>query len=519
MKVKRNATALCLLFLFCIPVFGQGDEVLSLSLEDCIVKTLKNNLKLAVQVYNPELADVALTRAKEMFMPSFALNYGAQQTENPPYWWLQGAGTVTSKDFDYSVSLVQQIPTGGDLSLSLSSYKTDTNQSFQLLNPRYGSTMRLDFTQPLLKDFGFKISRKEILIAQNNLDISQNQFKSVLLDTIFMVQEAYWNLVYAIENFQVNQQSLKLAKDLLAKNKKEVEVGKLAPIEILNAQAVVASREADILQAEALIRKNEDMLRNIMNLSADEDGSLKKIVPTDKPGFVGKTVSLEDALAEALEKRPNLKVIKKNVESKELSLAVAKNQTLPSLDLKFSYWSPGISGDRLLYSNNDPLFGIVVGKEKGSAFDSMRDALKLLYKNWSVGLTLSIPISNFLTRAEYARTKMELEQSLLELEDSEKQALLEVRNAVRDIETNAKRVEAYRLARELAQKRLEAEEKKLEVGLTTNYFVLQFQEELTNARSMEIKSLVDYNLALASLDKAVGSSLEERGIKISDFGT
>ena len=137
------------------------------------------------------------------------------------------------------------------------SYKSDTNQSFQLLNPRYGSTLRFDFVQPLLKDFGFKVSRREIIIAQNNLNISHSQLKSVLLDTVYRVQEAYWNLVYAIESLKVKSQSLKLARDLLAKNRKEVEVGKLAPIEILSAEAVVASREAEILQAEAIIRKNE----------------------------------------------------------------------------------------------------------------------------------------------------------------------------------------------------------------------------------------------------------------------
>ena len=190
---------------------------------------------------------------------------------------------------------------------------------------------------------------------------------------------------------------------------------------------------------------------------------------------------------------------------------------LPGLNFNLSYWSPGLSGDRLLYSGDNPFSGIVIGKEAGSATDSLRDALKLLYKNWSVSLTLSLPLSNLLTRADYVKARMELEKSQLELKNIEKQSLLEVKDAVREIETSAKRVNAYRLARELAEKRLEAEEKKLNVGLTTNYFVLQFQEELANARSMELKALVDNNLAWAKLEKALGISLDKRNIKISQF--
>ncbi|MCK4264068.1 MAG: TolC family protein, partial [Candidatus Aminicenantes bacterium] len=203
--MRWRSIPILILFFLCVSSYISGEEVISLSLEDCIVKAMKNNLSVAVEIYNPELADVSVTRAKEIFMPSFNLSYDNRSTENPSYWWLEAAETVTSKYANYSFSMMQQIPTGGSLSLSLYSYKSDTNQGFQLINPRYGSTLQFDFTQPLLKDFGFKVSRKEIIIAQNNLDISRNQLKSILLDTVFKVQEAYWNLTYAIENFKVKQ--------------------------------------------------------------------------------------------------------------------------------------------------------------------------------------------------------------------------------------------------------------------------------------------------------------------------
>ncbi len=514
--MKSSIILVLVLTLFFKPSFSQEDKALSFSLEDCIVKALKDNLNVAVEVYNPDLADASLTKAKEFFLPRLDLGFGNERTENPSYWWLEQADVVVRKYNDYSVSLVQQIPTGGNFTLGLKGYELDTTAGFQTLNPTYGNTLRFNFTQPLLKGFGFNISRREIIVARNNLDISVNQFQSVLMDTIYNVQEAYWNLVYSIEDYKVKQQSLQLARDLLAKNKKEVEVGKIAPIEILNAEAVVASREADILQAEALTRRNEDVLRDLLYLTEEGEMSTKRIVPLDKPSFIRKDISLDEALKEALEKRPELRMKKINIETNELNMGVAKNQMLPGLDFQLSYWSPGLSGDRIIYGPGDP-FPEPIGKEKGSPSDSLRDAFKLLYNNWSIGLTLSIPLSNFTTRADYVRARMELEKSQLELENIEKQIFLDVKNAVRDIETNAKRVQAYRLARELAEQRLEAEVKKLNVGLTTNYFVLQYQEELEREGSLELKSLIDYNLAWARLEKAVGSSLEKRNIKISQF--
>lgn len=517
MRVKISLILVLIISFLCIPSFCEEQRELSLSLEDCIVRGLKNNLSVAVESYNPEIAEYALTRAKEVFMPHFEINYGSQKNQNPPYWWIQGADTISTKYTNYSTSLVQQIPIGGNLSLSLSGYKSDTNQSFQIINPRYGSTLQFDFIQPLLKNFGSKISRKEIIIARNNRDISLNKLKSVLLDTIYSVQEAYWNLVFAIENLEVKEYSLKLARDLLVKNKKEVKVGKLAPIEVLNAEAEVASREADILQAEALVKRSEDLLKTMLNLKSEEGVDLVKIVPVDKPEFMKKDISLEQALREVSDNRPDLVMTKTDIENKELNLRVARNQMLPELNVQVSYWSPGISGNRLIYKDDNPLTGEVVDTEEGSPADSLRDAFGLLYNNWSVGLTFSLPLSNFLTRAEYGRAKVELDQSLVKLKNLEQQIFLEVRNAVRDIETNAKRAQAYRLARELAEKRLEAEEKKLQVGLTTNYFVLQYQEKLANARSMELKALVDYNLSLAALEKALGTSLKNRNIKLSQF--
>lgn len=489
----------------------------TLSLEDSILKALKNNLGVAVEVLNPELASISVSKTNEKFMPSLSFAYNTQHTNLPSFSWIDAAENIATQYNEYLAQITQLIPTGGEFSVSLYGYKNDTNRKFQTINPRFGSTLYFNFTQPLLKNFGFKVSRKEIIIAQNNMDISENQLKTVLLDTIYKVEEAYWNLVYNIENLKVKRQSLELAQDLLAKNKREAEVGTIAPIEILSARAEVATREAEILQAEVMVKNSEDLLRTIINLAAEEKRGEGKIVPVDRPDYKKKEVSLEAALLTALENRPDLQASRVDVKNKEIDLSYSKNQLLPDLSLQVSYWSPGLSGTQILYLDNNPLTGMIIDTISGNASEALKDAFNFRYRNWSVGITLNIPLNTFLSRAQYAEARTSLEQALLRLKNQEQQIFFEIKNAVRAVQTDFKRVQAYRVARELAEEKLEAEDKKLKVGLTTNYFVLQYQRDLADARSAELKVLIDYNLSLARLDKALGTTLKNKNIKFSEL--
>ena len=182
---------------------------------------------------------------------------------------------------------------------------------------------------------------------------------------------------------------------------------------------------------------------------------------------------------------------------------------------QLSYWSPGISGDRLIYPDND-FFSSPIGKIPGSASDSLRDAFKLLYSNWNVGVTLSVPVGSIVSKADLSYARADLAQSQVRLRSLEQQVALEVSDALRTVETNAKRVEAYRVARELAEKSLDAEIKKLQVGLSTNYFVFEFQDRLANARSIELRAKIDSILSAERLEKAMGVSLDKRGFKIAN---
>ncbi|HOP61498.1 MAG TPA: TolC family protein, partial [Candidatus Saccharicenans sp.] len=521
-KVKSGLIYILFLFIFLSPIkitttlIASAQEKdqselrpsptrLELSLEDCLLKALRNNLSLKAEMITPQIADKNVTLATEKFMPSLNFNYNKQSTETASYSFLDASDMVVTKQNDYTVQLTQNIPIGGTLTASLNSYVSDSNRNFQTINPRYGSTLRLNFSQSLLRDFGLKYGRRDIIIAGYSQEISEENFQKTLEETIYNVELAYWNLVYARENLKVRQQSLKLAQELLEKNKIEIEAGTLPPIELLTAESEVSTRQADILEAEALVKNYEDQLKMVINLGAEmEDAKKVQIIPVDSPSVEKREISYEEAMDIALQKRPDLEAIRTELKSREFNFSYAKNQLMPNLQFTLGYWSPGISGDQLLYKDDNPMSGVIIGKIPGKKSDALKDAFNFKYKNWSIGLVLTLPLSNVITRANYAQAKLNLEQSRLKLKNQQLQLDLEIANAVRAVETNYQRALAYRTARELAEQKLTAEEEKFKVGMSTNYLVLQYQRDLANAQTMELKALIDYNVSLANLDRVMG---------------
>jgi outer membrane protein TolC len=291
----------------------------------------------------------------------------------------------------------------------------------------------------------------------------------------------------------------------------------MAPIEILTAESEVATRKADIIAVQSQIKNYEDQLKTLLNLiEEDPDIDSVRINPTDSPDFEFREVDLQKAIGTALQNRADLAVTKISIDTRQLNLSYARNQMLPDLSLQASYWSPGVSGDQILYQNNNPLSGVIVGVIPGGVSGAFKDTVSFEYKNWNVSLSLNIPLSNFLSKATYSQAKVNLEQTLLQLKNQEQQAILEVKNAVRTMQSDFQQVEAYRAARELAERKMVAEEEKLKVGLTTNYLVLLNQREYRNAQVMELRSIIDYNLSQARLNRALGVTLDAKNIKVSD---
>jgi outer membrane protein TolC len=511
MNKKRIVTSFIALALLGGFAIGQEKKDVSLTLEDSIVQALRNNLNVAVEVLNPELASATVSRARQFFMPTFQVDLTGNRMEQLSTWSLQGSGTYITKTTGSTASIAQEIPFGGRFTASLSYDYQKNNQLFQSYNPSYTSRLNFALTQPLLRNFGWSISRREIIVALNSLDVSRNQFKTVLINMVYSVEAAYWNLVYSVENLKTLQQALQSGRDLLSKTKKEVEVGQKAPIEVLNAEATVARREADILQAEAMVKRSQDQLKTLLNQGGDPSAKGQNLRPADTPSFKPFTITLDEAFEKAMARRPDLEVAKSTIETKRINFRYAKNQLLPQLDLQLVKASPGISGAQFIYDPNNPFLPPTPG-DAGSAAQAFKDTFRFLYNNWTAGLTLTIPFGDIVGRANYTYAKLDLQQTQARLKNQEQQIYLEVSDAVLTLETAAKSVDAYRIARELAEKQLAAEMKKLAVGMSTNYFVLTYQDALASARSMELRALVDYNVAVANIAKVTGSTLETRNI-------
>jgi outer membrane protein TolC len=495
----------------------EAQKTLPLTLDEAVLRALKSNLGIRVAEYGPANADLSILSAQEKYFPTFAFSYSNRHTERVSYSFLDVPGaTSITKTGSFQGSVNQTIPLGGRLTVSMSNGLTDSNQKGNTINPQYNTGLSLSFSQPLLRDFGTKMTNRTIIVARNSYDVSELTFTRTVQDTVYSVTQTYWNLVYAVENLKVQEASLQLARDFLAKNQRSVEIGTLAPMDVLSAEAEVASREAQILSAQSSVRNFEDQLRNLMNLSAEEEKGYAAVIPTDKPKYEEQPVDFDQALTIALEKRTDLRISKINLKTDELNFRYAKNQLLPNLSLNAGYSSPGLSGTQLIYDGN-PLFGNVIDTVPGGFSSAYKDTFAFKYPNWNISLSLDIPLSNVLSKANYAMAKLSVDQAVLEMENQEKTAVLEIKNAVRQLRTNFELVRANRIARELSEKKLGAEEEKLRVGLSTNYIVLQYQRDLTVARVAELNAIINHNIAQASLERAMGTILESRNVKIADF--
>jgi outer membrane protein TolC len=278
----------------------------------------------------------------------------------------------------------------------------------------------------------------------------------------------------------------------------------------------VATREADLIQAETQIQSNEDQLRLLLNISGDEDKRITAVVPKDSPTYVQRTVDLEEALAMAIQNRTDLEISRIGLETEKINLSYAKNQNLPDLNFTASLYAPGIDGTQIYYIGS-PLDGVIDYTEPGGIGGAFKQTSKFQYPNWNMGLTLSIPLANIFSKANLAQARLNMRQAMLELENQKEQIYLEIKNAVRSVDANYKRILAFRTARELSEQKLAAEEEKRRVGLSTNYFVLQFQRDLANARISELNAIISYNVSLASLERSMGTNLKSKNIKLSEI--
>lgn len=509
LRLKELAMKKIIFFIFILSnfIYPQEENIKEISLDDAIKLAIENNFDLRIEKINPAIADTQVHYQKGVFYPYLSSTLQNNSSKIPASSDLQGAPKLINDDFTYNFGLNYLSPYGTNLSLIFQNNRTKTNSVFSTINPRFNSNLSLELSQPLLKNFGKNNVQYLLIQAKNNKQIADYNYKQKVLDLILAVQQAYWDVVFAYEDYKVKQASLELAKKLLQDTQTQVDIGSVAPIEILSAKAEVAKREEELIAAENLITKNENYLKLLIDGNDEANNLLYKIKPVDKPKYEKLDLELNSLIEIALANRPELNITDVNIKMKENDEKYYRNALLPSLNFKLGVGLNGLGGDRLIYSEGF-LNRKVIGKISGGYSDALDQLFSGDYNNWSIGIELTYPILRNQEKANYLKAQLEKDKAILNKKKLKQQIIIEIENAYKDIQYNYKRIEAAKATTLLQEEKLKAEEEKLAVGLSTNFYVLKYQEDLSIARTSELAAIIAYNKAIAQLEHAIGGSLK-----------
>ncbi|MEE9255629.1 MAG: TolC family protein, partial [bacterium] len=373
--------------------------------------------------------------------------------------------------------------------------RENSNSRQKIINPDYDTDITFTLSQPLLKNFGVDVNTADIRIASLSLDQSLLAYRDRVVSVIDSVEQAYWDLVFSISNLEFRKKSLDLAKDLRRRNRIQVEVGTLAPIEILEAEATVAARGEDVIVAERQVKERDDTLKKLINVSDDVTSWGMQISPNDKPVFSPVKIDGMAATMQALGRRADLENARLEIEKSKVAIKRERQNLMPELDLEASVSNQGVGGN----------FGDSIDRQSGNKGYT-----------FSGGLTFRYPLGNRDAKAKFDKARLQLQRASATFAQLEQSIIEEVRRGVRRVRTDNKRIEATRLARRLAEERLDSQEKKFRVGLSTSRDILEDQESVANAQTNEVQALVDYNKSVAQLGRVTYSSLQRFRIELGD---
>ncbi len=493
-----------------MPQLQAEEGTLNLSLEDAVELALRRNLSLIAQRYDLSRSAEVIRQNLGIYDLTTNATYSFSDQSSQAGSALDGAAVVQSERQAFNFGIDQLTPFGGTASFDYNSSRNASNSQFLTFNPQYPVTLSLSFVQPLLRNRGKLPTNRSLILARTDRLISLETFRSQVIDTVQQVEDAYWRLVQARKQLEVSVESLDLARELHDRNRVKVEVGTLAPFELVQSEAGIARRESDIIRNEAAVGDAADNLRRLVNLP-EGDLWLLDINPVTEPGMDPVEVDLSTALRAALEDRTELRSQAYQLDRLEVNSAYFKNQKKPRLDLSVNYGSNATDGVTV-----DPATGVIV--RDGDIFDSLDTALARDFDGWGAQLNFAFPIQNRAAKANSAIAEISLEQAQRETTDLEQQITTEVRSAVRQLQAATQQVRATRAERVAQEKSLEAERKRFENGMSTSFQVLQIQEDLSTSQSSEVQAVTNYRIQLATYHRAIGNLLEETGIQIDEDG-
>lgn len=482
-----------------VPVTVPGPR-LDVTAEEAVRMALENNLGLRAERLSPQLQALIVAQTRANYAPLLFTNTTKNSNSNPPQNFLAGNNFVTNAGFRSNGGVAQLLKWGGgSYQASLDGSKNTTSDPTDPFNPRLSSNFNFNFTQPLLRNFAIDQTRQQLLLGLKQQEIVDLQLQQQLTQTSRAVRNAYYDLVGAIGQLQVAQQSLDLAKESLRNNQRKVEVGTMAPIDIIEAQAEVSRNEESVILSEAQVKSLEDILRTLIMNPSQPDFWTSHIVPSEQPTLTPTTVDVDAAVRNALDKRTDLAQARRQMDQTNITMKFVRNQKLPTVNAVVNYGLAGVAGTRTLYDTSGG-FPVAAGSAQRSFGDALRDIFGNEFKTWSLQLQVSYPIGTSAADAGLAQARIQHEQETSTLRALELQVATQVRDAARQVDTSLKRVDATGKARQFGERRYEAEQKRINVGLSTTFQLFQAQRDLASARLSELNAIIAYNRALVNFE-------------------
>lgn len=474
-------------------------QVRRLSVDEAVRSAIEHNLGVQVARIDPLIEDLGVAVARGAWAPTFTTALQATSADTPNNSFLSGAqGTKTSDArVSTNVGVTQLLPWGGSYSVGWDGIRSTTTNLFSNFSPQLRSSLALNLRQPLLRGFSIDSTRQQLLVSGKNREIADVTLRQEVTATARTVQHAYWDLAYAIASLEVQRQSLALAEQSLRNTRARIEIGTTPPIDVVEAEAEVATREEAVILADAQIETAQDTLRALVYDPASPDFWTIRIQPEALPPFQPTVVDADAAVRNALDRRTDLQQTQRTLEASDINLRFFRNQALPDVTASLDYGLTGLGGTQFVRGAGFP--GPIIGESERSFGSVLRDLLSNDFPSWTAAVNVSYPIGASQPQANLARARLQYSQGQARLRNQQLQVVTQVRLAARQVQTNQRRVDTTRVSRQLAERRLDAEERKLAAGTTTSFFVFQAQRDLSQARNNELRAILDYHRSTVDL--------------------
>ena len=498
---------------------GGAPPTLPLTVDDAIRLALDRNLDIAVQRLNPQTFDYSIGALQSFYKPTLTSRLASNSQLNPPTNTLQGVPTgqngITATTATFNGGFLQNLRWGGgNLNITANNLRNTTNSTTSTLNPAFNTTYSAQYTQPLLRGLKVDNTRQQLVVTRLNQDISEIQLQALIINTVSNVRNAYWDYVFAVQSVDVAKRSVALAEQLVRDNQTRVEVGTMAPIDIVQAQSQAATQRQNLATAEGTRRTAELTLKRLIVSGTQDPNWSTTLDPVDRPDFVPTPIDVTAAVRRALENRTDLQQAKKNLQVNDITYKYLHDQTLPQVDFVGAYGLVGRGGTQITRSGNGLGQSTILNTVPGGYLDALSTMFAHDYPTWTAQVNVTYPLGTSAAEANVARARIQQNQVEAQLKQIELQIATDVTNAATQVQSNVERVQAAQVAREFAQRTLEAEQSKFEVGMQTNYFVVQAQRDLATAQNNELQAILAYRRSQVELERLQQTSLSTSNITI-----